>query len=117
MCAFAGADVDCSTKQAAPRTFSTISTFTSPSLKVPTSGTEPSKAEIQQRLHQNLFTLRKLYLINQADSERLLHGTLVNAVRRPQVPRVRRGVRRFGLLYAATIPARSPGGRLPVRRA
>jgi hypothetical protein len=32
----AGAQVDCSTKQSQPRTFSPISTLTSPSLNVPT---------------------------------------------------------------------------------
>jgi RNA polymerase primary sigma factor len=41
-------------------------------LKVPTSGTEPAKSEIQERLHENLVTLRKLYLCNQVDLESIL---------------------------------------------
>ena len=41
-------------------------------LKVPTSGTEPSKTEIQERLQSNLLTLRKLYLKNQAELEVLI---------------------------------------------
>jgi len=43
-------------------------------LKVPTSGTEPAKSEIQERLHENLVTLRKLYLKNQAEIEALIRG-------------------------------------------
>ena len=41
-------------------------------LKVPTSGTEPSKTEIQERLHSNLLTLRKLYSKNQSELEVLI---------------------------------------------
>ncbi len=43
-------------------------------LKVPTSGTEPSKTEIQERLQENLLTLRKLYLKNQSDVEGVLRA-------------------------------------------
>src|SRR5215510_3439791 len=45
-------------------------------LKVPTSGTEPAKSEIQERLQENLLTLRKLYLKNQAEVEALLRGEI-----------------------------------------
>jgi len=59
-------------------------------LKVPTSGTEPSKQEIQERLHENLVTLRKLYLINQADTEKLITTSPNMALRVPIVRRVAR---------------------------
>ncbi|MBL8841443.1 MAG: RNA polymerase sigma factor RpoD [Planctomycetes bacterium] len=60
-------------------------------LKVPTSGTEPAKSEIQERLQENLVTLRKLYLKNQAEIELLIKGE-VPAKERGIV--VRRAVRR-----------------------
>ncbi len=60
-------------------------------LKVPTSGTEPAKSEIQERLHENLVTLRKLYLKNQSEIELLIKGE-VPANERAVL--VRRAVRR-----------------------
>jgi len=60
-------------------------------LKVPTSGTEPAKSEIQERLQENLVTLRKLYLKNQSEIEQLIRGETAAALR-PEV--VRRTSRR-----------------------
>ena len=60
-------------------------------LKVPTSGTEPAKTEIQERLQENLFTLRKLYLKNQAELESLQKGEIPA---RERVTLIRRSVRR-----------------------
>jgi RNA polymerase primary sigma factor len=60
-------------------------------LKVPTSGTEPAKSEIQERLQENLVTLRKLYLKNQSEIEQLIRGETAAAAR-PEV--VRRTSRR-----------------------
>jgi RNA polymerase primary sigma factor len=60
-------------------------------LKVPTSGTEPAKSEIQERLQENLVTLRKLYLKNQSEIEQLIRGETA-ASARPEV--VRRTSRR-----------------------
>jgi RNA polymerase primary sigma factor len=60
-------------------------------LKVPTSGTEPAKSEIQERLQENLVTLRKLYLKNQSEIELQIQGE-IPARERPDV--VRRTSRR-----------------------
>ena len=60
-------------------------------LKVPTSGTEPAKSEIQERLQENLVTLRKLYLKNQSEIELQIRGE-IPARERPDV--VRRTSRR-----------------------
>jgi RNA polymerase primary sigma factor len=60
-------------------------------LKVPTSGTEPAKTEIQERLQENLVTLRKLYLKNQAELEALIRGEVPARERKDLV---RRTVRR-----------------------
>jgi len=60
-------------------------------LKVPTSDTEPAKSEIQERLQENLVTLRKLYLKNQSEIELQIQGE-IPARERPDV--VRRTSRR-----------------------
>jgi RNA polymerase primary sigma factor len=67
-------------------------------LKVPTSGTEPAKSEIQERLHENLITLRKLYLINQVDLERMMTKKLTNAERTHGVRRTSRRRRKCAVL-------------------
>src|SRR5688572_15894584 len=56
-------------------------------LKVPTSGTEPAKSEIQERLQENLVTLRKLYLKNQSEIEALIRGEVPARERKSLVRR------------------------------
>ncbi len=63
-------------------------------LKVPTSGTEPAKTEIQERLRENLTTLRKVYCTNQVDLERIASGGLSHAERRMLTKRTARRRRR-----------------------
>ncbi|MBM4013900.1 MAG: RNA polymerase sigma factor RpoD [Planctomycetes bacterium] len=67
-------------------------------LKVPTSGTEPAKSEIQERLQENLVTLRKLYLKNQAELEQLIRGEIPASERRPTVRRMVRRRRKCAKL-------------------
>jgi len=67
-------------------------------LKVPTSGTEPAKSEIQERLHENLVTLRKLYLKDQSEIEQLVNGEVPAADRRGLVRRVVRRRRKCSKL-------------------
>jgi RNA polymerase primary sigma factor len=67
-------------------------------LKVPTSGTEPAKSEIQERLQENLVTLRKLYLKNQAELEQLIRGEVPASERRATVRRMVRRRRKCAKL-------------------
>jgi RNA polymerase primary sigma factor len=67
-------------------------------LKVPTSGTEPSKTEIQERLNQNLLTLRKLYLKNQADIEHLVRNGIAGGERKGLVRQTSRRRAKCSLL-------------------
>jgi RNA polymerase primary sigma factor len=67
-------------------------------LKVPTSGTEPAKSEIQERLHENLVTLRKLYLKDQSEIEQLVNGEVPAADRQGLVRRVVRRRRKCSKL-------------------
>jgi len=67
-------------------------------LKVPTSGTEPAKSEIQERLQENLVTLRKLYLKNQAEIEALLKGEIAQRERKSLVRRSARRRRKCARL-------------------
>ena len=67
-------------------------------LKVPTSGTEPAKSEIQERLQENLVTLRKLYLKNQAELEQLIRGEVPASERRSTVRRMVRRRRKCAKL-------------------
>jgi RNA polymerase primary sigma factor len=67
-------------------------------LKVPTSGTEPAKSEIQERLHENLVTLRKLYLKDQSEIEQLVNGEVPAGDRQSLVRRVVRRRRKCSKL-------------------
>src|SRR5262245_8373698 len=67
-------------------------------LKVPTSGTEPAKSEIQERLQENLVTLRKLYLKNQAEIEALIRGEVPARERKALVRRSARRRRKCARL-------------------
>ena len=67
-CVLVGAQVDCTTKQSMPRTFSTISTCTSPSLKVPTC--DLAELDVQVARHR----LRELRVRVAGEDLQLLHG-------------------------------------------
>ncbi|MSR46039.1 MAG: RNA polymerase sigma factor RpoD [Planctomycetes bacterium] len=67
-------------------------------LKVPTSGTEPAKSEIQERLQENLLTLRKLYLKNQSELELQLRGEVPASERKALVRRMVRRRRKCARL-------------------